>query len=463
MRYVVSFFTTDIKWKLICLGLAILFWIISFNFNNPTENRSFYVPLEVHNEDILTNAGLVVLNRADLDRQIRVGIRALRREFDVLNQNTDIRASIDFRAIPIDEILNAGEPVTVELNVGINLAEDLEHFSISPDTVELVVDVLASESFSISSNIEGEIAPGFELMPIRLAMDTVTITGPRSLLSDIAEVRVDIDVWGVHEETEMRGLAVNVITHSGEDIFSHLHLSLFATNAVIPVWPVQNVELRVQTTGSLAGGYAVDTVVLEPSEISVVAHPSVLEDVEYILLEIDLDNASTTFAEELSIIDRLPNGIYLRTGEMDSVTATVIVEPIERRVFNVPRDDVRIRGLQAIYQILSTNVNIRVEVAGSRGQISELTQNDIGLELDLRNLPVGIHYVVLNVNLPTGITIFQNAPALQVQIHEPAPDDPDPPLEPPEQDPDSDPSNVPYETDPDEPETYPQEENSDDD
>jgi len=427
---ILSFFTTDIKWKLICLGLAILLWLISSNFNNPTETRSFNVPLEIHNAEILTNAGIVILNQENLDAQIRVGIRAQRWDFEALDEARDIRASIDLRAIPVDTVLSAEEPVTVLLSVGVNLSEELELSSISPSTIELVVDVMARESFPIRINIEGETAPGLELMPIRLINNVVTITGPRSLLSDIEEVRVNIDVLGIHAETEISNLPLYVITRSGQDILPNLlHLNVWDTGATIPVWPIETVELRVQTTGNLAPGYAVDTVVLEPGEIDIVAPPHVLADIHYILLEIDLNAANATFSEELLIT--LPDGVYLRTGEVETVNATVIVEPIERRIFNVPRDNVRIRGLQAIYQILSNNANIRVEVAGSRGQITDLTLNDIGLELDLRNLPIGIHYVVLNVSLPTGVTVFQNAPALQVQIHEPAPAEPDIPPQPP--------------------------------
>ena len=461
IKRLVTFFTTDISWKLLSVGLAFLLWLISWNFANPTENRSFELQLEAHNAAILENAGLIILNQEALDAHIRVGVRALRHDFEALGtigvRSEYIIPSVDLRAITVEDVLSSDSPVTVRLDVSVNfLTEGLKAFGISPAFIDVIVDVRAREPHPISINYEGEIAPGLELMPIRLANSNVTITGPRSLLADIAMVQVTVDVLGIHSETEVPNLPLKVINTSGVDIADQLQLSVRETTAIVPVWPIESVELRVQSTGYLAPGFAVDEIKLEPNTIEIVASPERLAEIEYILLEIDLNNANETFTSEINVAEWLPSGVHLPSGGAEMVEATVVVEPIERRVFNVPRDNVRIRGLQAIYQIISMNAFIRVEVAGSRGVIDELTLNDIGLELDLRHLPIGIHYVVLNVSLPEGISLIQGAPALQVQIHEPAPPDaedepvsePPTPPEPPAPEPDPNPNPV----DDDEPE-----------
>jgi len=453
-KRILAFFTTDVKWKLISLGLAFLLWVISWNFINPTENRSFELQLESHNTAILENAGLVILNQDALDTHIRVGVRALRQDFEVLGtigvRSEYIIPSVDLRAITVEDVLSNDGPVTVRLNVSVNFLTEgleLEAFGISPAFIDVIVDVRGRETHPIAINVEGEIAPGLELMPIRLANSNVTITGPRSLLADIEMVQVTVDVLGIHSETEVENLPLKVITASGNDIADQLQLSVRETTATVPVWPIESVELRVQSTGYLAPGFTVAEIELLPNMIEIVASPDT--NIEYILLEIDLNNANETFTTEINLADRLPNGVYLPSEGIEIIEATVNVEPIERRVFNVPRDNVRIRGLQAIYQIISGNAFIRIEVAGSRGLIAELALYDIGLELDLRNLPMGVHTVVLNVSLPEGVSLIHGAPALQVQIHEPAPPDaeddpvpepePNPPLPPTDYEPDYEP------------------------
>ena len=426
MKKLTSFFFTDIHWKIFSLFLAFLLWLIGSNFSNPLENTSINIQLETHNAEILANAGLVLLNPDALDELITVGVRAERRDLEALMeagaavQSSMVVPSVDFRAINTTAILEGDDPATVKLPISVNLYESLQHFSIAPRFVELEIDVLAHESFPVQVEILNEVAPTFERRPERVSTARVNVSGPRSYVERVDRVQVSIDVLGLYSDRDIEAPLV-VLCQNGYDITAHLELSAREITVTIPVWPVEAVEIEVQSTGAVATGFAVAYYMTWPTRIEVTATPERLQGLEYLLVEVDLNNANATFTKTASVV--LPDGVHLRSGESDNITVEIVIEPIERRRFSVPRDNVRILGMDANYDVLTALQFISVDVSGPRSAIAELTASEIGLELDLRRLPIGTHSVVLGVELPEGITLIQPSPRMQIQINDPAADD----------------------------------------
>jgi len=421
-----SFFYTDIHWKLLALFLAFLLWFVGHNLNNPPQNSLFNLPLQFQNMEILTSEGLVLVNEDALDIHIQVGVRAPRRDLDELSdasaaeQLRMVVPSVDFRAVNIEAVRDSDGPVTVRLAVSVNLDARYEHFSINPSFIEIELDVISRDVHTVNINVLNEVAPGFELGQIRLANNNVAVTGSRTMLRDVSNVSVDVDVLGVHSDAEIP-VPLVVLNHAGEDITEYLQLSVRETIATVPVRPVHELEIRVRGIGDVAAGFALASEIrVEPSAISVTGLPERLQELEYMYIEVDLNSANADFELDANVLDWLPDGILLSTWETEQVTMYVYIEPIEIRAFFVPSDNVRIRGIAALYEILSGNATIRVDVSGPRTLISTLNNTQIGLELDLRNLPIGVHNVTLSVSLPEGMTRAFGAPSLQVQIHEPA-------------------------------------------
>jgi len=426
LKKILSFLYADFHWKLLSISLAFVLWFVGAHINNPPQNHLFNLRLQHHNMDILAGEGLMIANPEALDVIVRVGIRAPRRELDALiAAGVDVQAarivpSIDFRAINIEEVLGSDGPVTVRLDVSANVDAGLEHFSIHPRFVQVQVDVIEQRTFPINVYQTGEIAPVFELLPIRLMNTNVIITGPRSWVSQIAEVVVEVDLLGIHADTELVNLPLTVVCHAGRNITNRVQLNVRETTAIISVLSTEAKELSLRATGSLASGLAIAEVAATPATIEVAGTPGRLQEIEYILIEFDLDGEDSEFVRYVNVAEWLPYGVFLRSGESPYVAVEVTVEPIERRVLHIPRGNVRSRGLGTIYSILGGARHIRVEVSGPQAQVNALRYGQIGLELDLRNRPIGIHTIPLNVTLPQGITLVQNAPHLRVQIHEPA-------------------------------------------
>lgn len=432
IRKIFSFFFGDFQWKLLCVALAVVLWILGTNMNNPLENHRFNIQLNVHNMDILTNEGFILVNPYVLDELINVGIRAPRGELDLLRRaGADVQAaaispSIDFRALNLDEIWAAEMPTTVQLNVSINLlaGTGYEHFAINPRIINLEIDAFEREVFQIVPEIVGEVDSGLELRPATLSSDFVTITGARSVVSRIDKVRVVIDVWGLQDDTSLSNLPIVVLDEHGVDITDYVQLSIQDINASIYVWPVESIALQVEQTGSVASGFVpTNDIDFEPRFINVIGPVGRLSEIEYVTIAVDITDRDASFLEMVDVANYLPSGIFLHSEQDNVVAVAITIEPIEQRVLEIPRHDILIRGVDAIYQILTEAAFVRVSVSGPRDKLAQLQAGDVGLELDLRNLQIGAHFVVIVVNLPEGISLVQNPPSLHVQIHEPAAED----------------------------------------
>ena len=431
MKRILSFFVTDLHWKLLSLALAFVLWVLAINMDNPMQNAPYNIMLQTMNMEILSNSGLVVVNPDVLDTEIQVRVRASRQDIEHLNslnsareQAQYITPSVDFRVVNVDEVLNSDGPVTVQLDVSVDLHEYYEHFSIRPSHIEVEIDVLTHASFPVDVYIAGEVDSGLELQPIRLANNRVTITGTRTRLARIEHVQVEVDVWGIHEDEEQANLPLRVFDFEGNDMTDLVQLSVNETTATVSVWPVETIDVQVVPIGSLALGFAVEDIDHDPKTVEVVGAIERLRELEYILIEVDLADRNASFIESIDIREWL-QGVALRSEENPMIDVAVIVEPVERRIFNVPMDNVLTRGASVDYDLLSEMTFIRIDVYGPRTLLEDLSGADIGLELDLRRLPIGTHNVTLSVDLPEGVYLAQQAPSLRIQIREPAAADED--------------------------------------
>ena len=429
LKRILSFFVTDIHWKLLSLLAALALWFVGMNMNNPMQNHSVHQRLHLNNIEFLANEDLILLNEAALrDSIIALGVRASRNEVAFLQSAfaTDsilfdemVRLSIDFLAINSESVKSSDGVSTVYLDVSPNLYPGFEHFFIRPSNVPVLLDSLMSERFTVDIYQIGEEAPGFEMQPIQLANNWVNVSGARSIMRTIADVRVELDVAGIHDYEE-RIVSIKVIDQSGEDITEEVALSVNDTTASIRVWPVRAVDVNLSWRGHLADGFAVADIYSDRDSIYLVGPPHMLEEVEMIPIDVYIGGSGETQVLEVSISDLLPPGVFLQRGSSDNLNITVTVEPIETRIVSVPRDYVRILGVTALYQILGEASPISVSISGPRSLISTITPAHVGLEIDLRNLGVGVHSVPIYVELPSGLNLATHRPSLQVQVHSPA-------------------------------------------
>jgi YbbR domain-containing protein len=302
------------------------------------------------------------------------------------------------------------------------LQSGFEHISINPAYVYVSLDTSQTKPVSVQMVQHGEVPPGFELQHIKLEHENVIIRGPRSDVKMVSLVQANIDITGIHEEDTKISVSFKVIDNHGDEMTGRVRLDVPGTTANVHVLPIGSVGIAVQRSGTPADGFAFAGITGGPESVDVVGSSEMLEQLDSITVEIDVNGKSSNVKKLINISDWLPEGISLRKGEISETEITARIEPIEERVFNIPRDNVRSRGGIGLYQVVSTSANIRVSISGPRLSLERLDTQEITPEFDLRGLSIGTHTVPLTIELPQrlqGLSVVGTRPTLMVQIHEP--------------------------------------------
>ena len=415
---------SDIQWKLISLFAALILWFLAMNINDPQQNHMIVTRLTLANLEILSSERIMLLNEDDLNINIQVGIRGSRSNIENYLSNQDfvnelINAVIDFRAIDFNAVHAADGVHIQQLRVSPNIDPMFEHVTISPGYIEVHLDARLSESSAVDVESYGLVTHNHALQPVELTNNRITITGPRSIVQSIDRVVARVNVIGIIGEENIP-VNIQVFNANGEDITNFLILSVTETTARIRVWEIRPVEVYVESVGEPASGFAKANWIANPNIVYVAASEDNHEHLEKITISVDLNNARSDQVFNINLSEWLPIGVILPNEEPVEVEVLVYVEPIEVVNLSIPRGDVRIRGVTALYQVLGDASPIQISVSGPRSIVQNITQADVQLELDLRNLQIAIHTVPLGYTLPQGVSLASNIPTMMVQIHSPA-------------------------------------------
>lgn len=176
--------------RLISLGLAVVLWY--FVGGEDTVNKNVMVPVEVIN----LPRDLVISNQFKKEIEVSVtGPRSL--VFDM--GKGKIARQIDLaEATP-------GTMVFENKNDVINVPRGVKVQRIQPKSIILSLDKLIQKQFSVNPVTSGELAPDYVLKNIRMEPDSISITGPQSVLSEFEVLRTKvIDIQGLKKSAEIQ-------------------------------------------------------------------------------------------------------------------------------------------------------------------------------------------------------------------------------------------------------------------
>jgi len=176
--------------RIISLGLAIVLWY--FVGGEDIVNKNVMVPVEVIN----LPRDLVISNQFKKEIEVSVsGPRSL-----VLDMGKgSITRQIDLeKATPGTMVLeNSNDVIAVPRGVKV--------LRIQPKSVILSLDKLIQKQFPVNPVTSGELAVDYVLKNIRMEPDSISITGPQTVLEKFEVLRTKIiDIQGLKKSTEIQ-------------------------------------------------------------------------------------------------------------------------------------------------------------------------------------------------------------------------------------------------------------------
>lgn len=288
------------------------------------------------------------------------------------------------------------------------LAGGVEVLTKTPASVTVQLDRLDARSVPVEVD-HGQVPPGLEVDAPLVSVDEVQIRGPASQvrLVDRAVARVRIDPSGIDverpvklEAVDVEGQPVGDVELTPDSVAVQIGVQAVETNKTIPVRP--------DIGGTPAAGFALESLAIEPSIVTLRGLPEVLAGIDEVLTE-PLSIAGASANQVFGAALTLPDGTRLAgaAAEATAVVTATIVPSVSSRTFVV---GVVCSG-EGQNACLPNLDQVSVTLSGPGGALSGLAASDLTPVLDVTGLAPGQHSVEPSLPpLPDGVELVAISP-----------------------------------------------------
>lgn len=421
--FVASFFFKDFRWKVLALALAFMLWLVGVNVTNPIQTRSYdNLTLNVLGMDQLALNNAVLLNEPMVgNTRINASVMATSSNHQLIesDRSNNIQASINLSTINFEQVLELDQPVSLYVDVNLFINQDHVTSTMQPSRVRLDLDRFGVVTKRIVPDIAGTAMEGFEQRDPILSQRLVRLSGARSLLDDVNDVRVRVYIDDAYETVEEVGQLV-VYNSQRENLTGLLNLGTQEVHIQVPILPYASIPLRVTTTGSPLPGFMATDINISPTTLSLVGTAEEIAETSTLILgEVDLTMARQTTEHTFDIREALSGtGLTLRDEDQNHATVTVVVEQVIERNMFLPLEYLTVTGYTRPY-FFGTEEPIMLSLRGRESVINALTLNQINASLDLTGLGAGTHQLPIEVAPPSG-AVLANLATVEITL-EPEP------------------------------------------
>jgi len=380
-------FAKNIRTFLLALVLGISVWVSAVSGADPNEVRVFPrpIPLEVIGQD----PSLVLTS--EIPSNVEVSLRAPRSIWDSLTAQEDaVRAILDLTK------LSAGEH-TQEVQIMVAM-RPYQIVMTDPATVTIHLESLATQTVPLSLSLSGQPAAGYQVGEATMDLAEVAVSGPESLVQQVARARVPVNLDGVRESidesvpiqmldgqnTALRGLTINP-----ESVKVNVPISQQGG--------FRDVAVKVVVQGQVAAGYRLENITVFPPVITVFASDPELVNTLPGVVEtqpLNLEDRKEDISTRLSL--SLPENITI-VG-IQTVQVQVSISPIQTSL-TLLNQPINVNGLSEGLSALAFPPTVDVILSGPLPILDALTSQDVTVSVDATGLEIGTHQLTPEVKV----------------------------------------------------------------
>lgn len=385
--------TTRLGFKLLSIALAVLLWVIVvYNDESITRSRTLNgLSALLNGQNSLSSNSLALTENplTELSGNITVELDVPQAQYSLVNEN-NVRVWLD-----LSSIRTAGTQL-VPLNVTCTYGTVKNVF---PSTVQVDVEALDSRSVPLNATLSGR-DQSYWYNIRSLNPSTITVSGASSIVQNIAQGRLEVDVTNMSEATA-RAYPFTLYDYSGnevsQDLLSRTSSSVTASIEVFPTKELTvSCDLEDIIQGRVADGYEVKSISVSPPTITVAADQSLLDSLTEIAIEpIEVESVNRSFTVRRSI-SKLSD---IRFFSTEQVYVTVeIAESVDSvALSNVP---VVLLNTPDHLEVTDTPDTINVRITGAVSEISDLTVDMLQATVDLSQAAAGVNSYPVQISVP---------------------------------------------------------------
>ncbi|MDO9546746.1 MAG: CdaR family protein [Pelolinea sp.] len=359
--------------------LAVVVWVLAVTNTDPVQKRNFGRPVPI--EIFGLNSALVITS--DVPEQISLSLSA-----PVSTWESELTSSNVIRAVADLSGLGPGTH-SVPVNLQIN-AQPVKVESYSPDVIDIEIEEIYSESFTIDLIQPSSPAIGYEAGSPTLSQETATVNGPASLVDQVVGVQALLDISQAKDDIdtnlELKAFDENGLTVTGVTIFpADVNVKMDITQR----GGYRTVSVKVVSSGQVASGYDLTAISYDPLVVTVFStNPDLVNELPGFIetQPLNLNNASENMVVSLPL--NLPAGMTV-VGE-STIKVSVTISPIQgsRTLTNL---SVEIIGLDPNLSAQLSPEGVDIILSGPLPTLDELIPGNVRIFIDLTGYEEGIY------------------------------------------------------------------------
>lgn len=361
----------------IALGL----WAVLASRNTEEMPRTVTdVPVVVRLSDSAQQSGLKVFSPVNIKAKVAIKGNSL-----TVNQvkNTDLQVEAKQASSLTGPVSN------YKLELSSTKLGNLSNYdvvSIEPSTILVTVDYYSEKVFNIdTSQITPPVDPQYYLNSPTLSTDSVTVSGPKQEVDQIAKVTIpyEQDKTPLTESKHFTGKLMMMDADGNEVKSDKLTLSMESVDVTCNVLFRKILPLHVEFTGKPMGLLSFESrVSVEPEEIEVAGPEDAFANISEIALPpIDFSTISPT-SDEFDVDVSLPTG-FKNVSNIYTAKVKINLDAFTTRTVSFNPEAIRFKNLPAGYEAEVYTKNLSVTVVGPPGEVEALTENNIVAQIDM--------------------------------------------------------------------------------
>ncbi|MFC4737970.1 YbbR-like domain-containing protein [Bacillus daqingensis] len=288
--------------------------------------------------------------------------------------------------------------------------------SIVPLTVQVSLQERQTASYPVDIQIlnEEELAEGYTIGEPEASPGTIDVTAASGMLEQVAQVRAAVDVSG-RSESFTDTASVVLYDESGNEL--GINTDPPAVDVTVPITsPNKSVPLRLSRNGELADGLAIDSVSLDPEEVTIYGPVDVLNDISVIDLD-ELDLEELEGDTTLTVPVPVPDGV--ERVEPGEVTVEIDTTAEQEREFSSFSIDVESLPDDWTFHFPGNeDGTFTLRALGSTEQLDRISRDDLEASVDVDGLEEGTHMVPLAIGGPQNVRFPQNGSDVEITIED---------------------------------------------
>ena len=363
--------------QIVSLFISIGLWLYVTNTENPIRTVEVSkVPVQLLNANDLSKQGMALVP----NQSIYVDLKVEGYSQDVYKLNKD---NFSIKIDLAEYALKLGDnsiPITI-----VDTPSNVTVKNTSNLVVTVKIEEIIEKDFKVESRIDVAAKANYYVAQPQINPETVTVSGPKSLVSQVKGVVVLGQEDNVFEDI-VKNYEVVAIGDSGDTV-EGVKLSTERVQVIIKVNPGKSVPIKVGTIGN--AGYNINIASMELSQnyVEITGPQYILDSISEIYTEaIDLSRITKNSNMKVDLI--FPDGI--EKASISYVTVSIEVEEAKESQENEVTREFEVEyttsGLASDFNMTASSDKVKIVLKGSKNKLDSINIENIVASIDLSSI-----------------------------------------------------------------------------